>query len=124
MKNTENQISELEIIKQSLLLQKSEILNKNFEFKNQQSSLSKTPDEADAVAQELDVNLSIQLHERDRLSLLLIEKALSKFALNTYGECEGCGDAIDMRRLNARPLATLCIQCMEEKESAHRNLVQ
>ena len=124
MKNTENQMSELEIIKQSLLLQKSEILNKNFEFKNQQSSLSKTSEEADAVMQELDANLSIQLHERDRLSLLLIEKALSKFSLNKYGECESCGDAIDMRRLKARPLATLCIQCMEDHESPNRNLVQ
>ena len=124
MKNTENQMSELEIIKQSLLLQKSEILNKNFEFKNQQSSLSKTTEEADAVMQELDANLSIQLHERDRLSLLLIEKALSKFSINKYGECESCGDAIDMRRLKARPLATFCIQCMEEHESPNRNLVQ
>ena len=117
-------MSELEIIKQSLLLQKSEILNKNFEFKNQQSSLSKTSEEADAVMQELDANLSIQLHERDRLSLLLIEKALSKFSLNKYGECESCADVIDMRRLKARPLATLCIQCMEEHESPNRNLVQ
>ena len=124
MKSTENQMSELEIIKQSLLLQKSEILNKNFEFKNQQSALTKTPDEADAIVQELDVNLSIQLHERDHLSLLLIEKALSKFSLNTYGDCDGCGESIDLRRLKARPLATLCIQCMEESESSHRNLVQ
>ncbi len=117
-------MSELDFIKQSLLIQKSEILNKNFEFKSQQSSLSKSPDEADAIAQELDANLSIQLHERDRLSLLLIEKALSKFATNTYGECESCGDAIDIRRLKARPLATLCIQCMEDHESPNRNLVQ
>lgn len=127
MKNTETQIStqtELEAIKQSLLQQKSEILNKNFEFKAQQSSLSKSPDEADAIAQELDSNLSIQLHERDRLSLILIDKALSKFALNKYGECESCADIIDLRRLKARPLATLCISCMEDQESPSRNLIQ
>ncbi len=127
MKNTETQIStqaELEAIKHSLLQQKSEILNKNFEFKNQQSSLSKSPDEADAVAQELESNLSIQLHERDRLSLVLIDKALSKFSVNKYGECESCGDSIDLRRLKARPLATLCISCMEDQESPTRNLIQ
>ena len=112
MKNTETQDSthaELEAIKHSLLLQKSEILNKNFEFKEQQSSLSKNSDEADAVSQELESNLSIQLHERDRHSLVLIDKALSKFATNSYGECEGCGDMIDVRRLKARPFATLFI---------------
>ena len=125
MKSTENeQTSELEIIKQSLLMQKSEILNKNFEFKSQQSNLYKTTDEADAVAQELDANLSIQLHERDRHSLVLIDKALSKFATNSYGECESCDEQIDIRRLKARPLATLCIQCMEEHESPNRTLMQ
>lgn len=127
MKNTETQFSsqaELEAIKHSLLQQKSEILNKNFEFKNQQSSLSKSPDEADVVAQELESNLSIQLHERDRLSLILIDKALSKFSVNKYGECESCGDSIDFRRLKARPLATLCIGCMEDQESPTRNLIQ
>jgi DnaK suppressor protein len=124
MKTTENVGSELEFIKQSLLIQKSEILNKNFEFKSQQSTLSKTSDEADAVTQELASNLSIQLHERDRLSLVLIDKALSKFADNTYGMCESCEDAIDVRRLKARPLATLCISCMEDQESSRKNLIQ
>ncbi len=127
MKNTETQASnraELEAIKQSLLQQKSEILNKNFEFKSQQSELSKSSGEADAVAQELESNLSIQLHERDRLSLILIDKALSKFALNKFGDCESCGDVIDLRRLKARPLATLCISCMEDQETSSRNLIQ
>ena len=102
-----------------------DIMNiKNFEFKAQQSALTKSPDEADAIAQELDSNLSIQLHERDRLSLILIDKALSKFTLNKYGECESCADSIDLRRLKARPLATLCIACMEDQESSSRNLIQ
>ncbi len=117
-------MSELDFIKQSLLIQKSEILNKNFEFKSQQSSLSKAADEVDAITQELEANLSIQLHERDRMSLILIEKALAKFSATSYGECESCGDSIDIRRLKARPLATLCIQCMEDQESPNRNLVQ
>ena len=127
MTNTETQTStraELEAIKQSLLQQKSEILNKNFEFKTQQATLHQTSDEADAIVQELDSSLSIQLHERDRHSLLLIDKALAKFSLNKYGECEGCADIIDLRRLKARPLALLCISCMEEQESPTRNRLQ
>ena len=124
MKNTENNGSDLDLIKHSLLMQKSEILNKNFEFKSQQSTLSKTSDEADAVSQELASNLSIQLHERDRHSLILIEKALSKFANDTYGMCEACEEAIDVRRLKARPLATLCISCMEDQETLQKTTLQ
>lgn len=124
MKNTENNGSDLDLIKQSLLMQKSEILNKNFEFKSQQSTLSKTSDEADAVTQELESNLSIQLHERDRHSLILIEKALSKFANDTYGMCESCDEPIDVRRLKARPLATLCISCMEDQETLAKTTLQ
>ena len=92
MKSTEKDIKvlslELDLIKKSLLVQKAEILNKNLEFKNMQNSSTKAADEADAVVQDLQDNLNIQLHERDRMSLLLIDKALSKFTSGTYGQCE------------------------------------
>ncbi len=119
--------SELEFIKKSLLIQKSEILNKHQEFKNLQTSSAKAADEVDAVVQNLQDNLNIQLHERDHQSLLLIDKALSKFTLGAYGQCESCDDLIDIRRLKARPLAALCISCMEDNEketSAVRNTLQ
>lgn len=128
MKSTEKSLPlqslELDHIKKSLLVQKSEILNKSLEFKNMQTSSMKAADEADAVVQDLQDNLNIQLHERDRLSLILIDKALSKFAAGTYGQCETCEDQIDLRRLKARPLATLCIACMEDQERAGNNLFQ
>ena len=128
MKSTEKDMpalsSELDHIKKSLLIQKSEILNKHLEFKNMQTASTKASDEADAVVQDLQDNLNIQLHERDRMSLLLIDKALSKFATATYGQCEACEEQIDVRRLKARPLATLCISCMEDQESPSKNLFQ
>ena len=128
MKSTEKDMkvlsSELEFIKKSLLVQKSEILNKHLEFKNMQTASTKASDEADAVVQDLQDNLNIQLHERDRMSLLLIDKALSKFINETYGQCEACEDLIDVRRLKARPLATLCISCMEDQEAPGKNLFQ
>lgn len=128
MKSTEKDMNvlslELDLIKKSLLIQKSEILNKHLEFKNMQYSSTKAADEADAVVQDLQDNLNIQLHERDRMSLLLIDKALSKFTSGTYGQCEACEESIDVRRLKARPLATLCISCMEDQESPNKNLFQ
>lgn len=110
--------TELDLIRRSLLIQKSEILNKHQEFKSMQTSSIKAADEVDAVVQNLQDNLNIQLHERDRLSLLLIDKALSKFSSGAYGQCESCDDSIDLRRLKARPLAVFCLSCMEDKESA------
>ena len=127
MKNTENQEAfqtELLHIKKSLLEQKSEILNKSLEFKSQQHASVKAADEVDAVVQNLQDNLDIQLHERDRHSLLLIDRALSKFANETYGICESCDDEISLKRLKARPLATRCIACEEELESSGRDLIQ
>ena len=107
---------EINLIKESLLAQKSEILNRNNEFKQSQQDISKMSDEGDQTAQELQNNISIQLHERERKSLLLIEKTLSKFAAGTYGECESCGDTIAIKRLQARPLTPFCINCMEDHE--------
>ena len=131
MKSTESNADlmndELNLIRKSLLIQKSEILNKHQEFKAMQTTSAKAADEADAVVQNLQDNLNIQLHERDRHSLILIDKALSKFSAGSFGRCESCEDQIDLRRLKARPLATLCIACMEENEtsnSAGRNTLQ
>ena len=126
MKNTDSVVVENELlyIKKSLLEQKSEILNKSQEFKNLQTSSTKEADEADAVVQNLQDNLNIQLLERDRHSLLLIDRALSKFSTDSYGVCESCSDIISMKRLKARPLAARCISCEEDQESANRNLIQ
>ena len=110
---------EFEMIRRSLLAQKSEILNRDSEFKKYQESTSRYSDEADQTAQELQNNVNIQLHERERMSLLLIEKTLSKFNDNTYGNCENCSDSIGIHRLQARPLATLCISCMEDIENSN-----
>ncbi len=131
MKKTENSETlimspELTIIRDSLLLQKSEILNRDNEFKLAQLDVAKLSDEGDQTAQEQQNNISIQLHERERMSLVHIEKTLSKFATGTYGECESCGDEITIKRLQARPLTPFCINCMEEHEeqSHHSGLIQ
>ena len=116
VKQTEILSPELQTIKEALLVQKSEILNRDQEFKHSQTLVSKHSDEGDQTAQELLNNISIQLHERERKSLLLIEKTLSKISAGTFGECESCGDQISIKRLQVRPLSPFCINCMEEQE--------
>lgn len=105
-----------------LLLQKSRILNKSVEFRSEQmKDHEDTCDEADKVTIDMSLSLSIHLHERDRSSLLMIEKALGKIADGTYGLCESCGENIHVKRLQARPFASLCISCMEEQEETLPN---
>ena len=110
--------TELDKVKSSLLAQKSAILNKTNEFKSEQKDLSLAiSDEAEAASVDVSNNLSIFLLERDRSALFLIERALGKIADCTYGLCEECGSEISVKRLQARPFASLCIECMEEQEN-------
>lgn len=107
-------------IKESLLFQKSQILNRTDEFKRSQQESIQLSDEAEVASNDLSNNLSIHLHERSMRALLEIDKALNKISVGSYGECEGCGDIISPKRLQARPLAPLCISCMEEREEENR----
>ncbi len=112
--------TDLHFFRSFLLNEKSSILNKTAEFKNEQrEGHEKFTDEAELASADLSLNLSIHLAERDRSALLQIERALGKISAGTYGQCESCSGHIDLRRLKARPFATLCIDCMEEQEETH-----
>lgn len=115
--------SEVGFFKSYLLNQKGSILNKTLEFKNSTVRLvDGVTDEAETAALDSSMNMSIHLHERERSSLLQIERALSKIEEGTYGQCECCSEPIDVKRLKARPFATLCIDCMEDQEDPRRSL--
>lgn len=123
MNATELTETELNNLKESLLFQKGTILNKTHEFKSEQSDNVVVADEAEAASQDISNNISIHLHERDRVALYAIERALGKMADGTYQYCEACNEPIGARRLQARPFTALCIECMEEQEN-HSNLFQ
>lgn len=113
--------TELMAVRESLLQQKSDLLNKTHEFFSEQAAQkSAISDEAEAASVDLENNISIHLLERDRSALLLIEKALGKISEGTYGLCEGCGEQISAKRLMARPFTSLCIDCMEEHEGHNK----
>ena len=112
--------TELNSLRQMLLLQKSRMLNKAVEFRNQEmSDVEFSADEADKISNDLSLSMSIHLLERDRSALFQIEKALGKIQSGTYGQCESCGDQIAIKRLRVRPFAALCISCMEDQEQFH-----
>ncbi len=115
--------TEINFFRGFLLSEKTNILNKTAEFKNEQRDRSDKPTEdGEVAATDASLNLSLHLHERDRNQLLEIEKALGRIDEGTYGQCASCGSDIDSRRLKARPFTVFCIDCMEDMEDARTPL--
>ncbi len=79
-------------------------------------------DEGDRADTDRTHEVSILLSVRDKKKLWAIEEALEKVQEGTYGVCEECGDEIGAGRLEAMPLARLCVSCQSqlEKEQAHQ----
>ncbi|MCC2640592.1 MAG: putative polymerase-binding protein DksA [Nitrospira sp.] len=81
------------------------------------------PDVSDQASAEADQHFSFRIRERERKLLKKIDEALSRFASQTYGICERCNGDIPYKRLKARPVTTLCIECktsQEEEEKSRR----
>ncbi|MES4784528.1 MAG: hypothetical protein C4294_00360 [Nitrospiraceae bacterium] len=64
----------------------------------------------------MDQNFELRLKEREQKLLKKIDEALERLAANTYGICESCGQEIPYKRLKARPVTTLCIECKTQQE--------
>ena len=79
-----------------------------------------TPDEADRATQEEEHVLEQRIRDRERKQIHKIDSALNRIANGTYGYCDESGEPIGLRRLIARPTATLCIEEQERHERAER----
>lgn len=73
-------------------------------------------DEIDFTSTEMQQAMKMRLRSRESLYLKKVNEALQRIKNGTFGECEDCGDQIEIRRLNARPITTLCLGCKEEEE--------
>jgi DnaK suppressor protein len=80
------------------------------------------PDEMDAASSEINLAFTGRLRERERHLLAKIEQALEKIEASTFGQCENCGEEIGLKRLEARPVAELCIDCKSEQERLERRM--
>ena len=78
------------------------------------------PDQSDQATAEVDQNFSLRLKEREQKLLKKIDEALDRMETNTYGICERCGQEIPYKRLKARPVTTLCIDCKTLQEQEER----
>ncbi|MFT6583230.1 MAG: RNA polymerase-binding protein DksA [Alphaproteobacteria bacterium] len=85
----------------------------------QEESLSE-PDMADRASLETDRTLELRTRDRQRKLIAKIDSALQRIAHGTYGYCEETEEPIALRRLEARPIATLSIEAQEQHERMER----
>ena len=74
------------------------------------------PDEVDQATTDTEQAMRMRLRNRETLYLRKIEEALNRIDEGIFGECDDCGEEIELRRLEARPTATLCVACKEDEE--------
>ena len=111
----------LEFFRQKLLIWKKELLNEASDTKDDLSEDGlQRPDIADRA--QVESNAAIQLRTRDRERKLIskIDSALRRIDLGTYGYCEETDEPIGIKRLIARPIASLCLDAQERHEKMER----
>lgn len=77
-------------------------------------------DEIDEASFASDTGFTLRMREREARLIEKIRDALDRLEEGTFGFCEECGEDIPHRRLMARPITTLCIQCKKEQEAAEK----
>lgn len=81
-------------------------------------------DPNDRASQETDMALELRNRDRERKLIRKIDEALSRIAEGEYGYCDSCGVEIGLKRLEARPTATLCIDCKTLEEIRERQIAR
>jgi DnaK suppressor protein len=79
-------------------------------------------DEVDQANAYIEQSTQMRWNEKTRKQLENIERVLGKIRNNTYELCDSCEEKIEIRRLDANPLTTLCINCQEESDHQARGM--
>ncbi len=95
--------------------------DKTVEHMKQDSS--KLSDPNDAATQEEEFRLELRTRDRERKLISKIDQALQRVEDGSYGYCEETGDPIGIKRLEARPIATLCIEAQERHEKIEKTRI-
>ena len=106
----------LENWKNELLKESSQTLN------NLQSENEAKPDMTDRASEEIDRTFELRTRDRERKLINKIDAALRRISDGSYGYCEETGEPIGLKRLEARPVATLSLEAQEMHEKAEKRL--
>ena len=125
VKRGEEYMSEgqIEHFRQILLGWKRELMEEvDRTVHHMQDEAANFPDPTDRATQESEFSLELRTRDRERKLIRKIEKTLNNLDRDDYGFCETCGTEIGLRRLEARPTATLCVDCKSLEEIRERQL--
>jgi DnaK suppressor protein len=107
--------------RQKLLAWKDDILKEAKEtLQHLQDENQNHPDFADRASSETDRAIELRARDRQRKLIAKIDDALTRIDDGTYGYCEETGEPISIKRLEARPIATLSIEAQERHERRER----
>jgi len=112
---------QLEYFRRKLLAWKAELLDDSREtIEGLQDSARNVPDLADRASEETDRALELRTRDRQRKLVAKIDAALRRIENGEYGYCEETGEPISLKRLDARPIATLSLEAQERHERRER----
>ncbi len=107
-------------IRKKLVAQRNELLSEAEEALNMLPGQTIFPDMGDQASAEIDRSFMLRLRGREQRLLKKIESAIDKIDSGSFGICEVCGEEIDVKRLDARPVTTMCIFCKTEQEEEEK----
>lgn len=112
---------QLEYFRRKLLTWKAELLEQSAEtIEGLAESARNVPDIADRASEETDRALELRTRDRQRKLVSKIDSALRRIDNGDYGYCEVTGEPISLKRLDARPIATMTLEAQEKHERRER----
>ena len=114
---------QLEYFKQKLTVWRDELVEESREtISNLQTEVRDVGDEAERATRETENSLELRTRDRYRKLINKINKTLVRLDEGDYGYCEETGDEIGLQRLEARPIATLCLDAQERWEIRQKQM--
>lgn len=114
---------QLEYFRQKLLTWREELIEESREtISNLREEVRDVGDEAERATRETENSLELRTRDRYRKLLSKIDKALARIDDGEYGYCDETGEEIGLERLEARPIATLCLDAQERWELRQRQM--
>ena len=112
-----------EYFRQKLVSWKSELLKESSQtLNNLQNENEAKPDITDRASEEIDRSFELRTRDRERKLINKIDAALQRIEDGSYGYCDETGDPISIKRLEARPVATLSLEAQEMHEKAEKRI--
>ena len=112
-----------EYFRQKLVVWKNELLKESSQtLNNLQTENEAKPDITDRASEEIDRSFELRTRDRERKLINKIDAALQRIEDGSYGYCDETGDPISIKRLEARPVATLSLEAQEMHERAEKRI--